>query len=344
MNLILKSKKVVLALILTMSFLLPIFSFAQQTNNEDTLTKDSISSLESELSQASVELDVSSGGKIGQTVKISAYTINISNEKSDFLWYIDDVFNQAASGKAKNEIFFTTTKENHVVRLVIEENNKKITENSVLVNSYNIAMTWYADTYTPPDYPGKAMPSRESKVVVTAIPDIKGYNSDELLYTWYIDAESRLRSVLGEQEFEFIVTKNLDSISVLVEVSNLSGSIVVSKAILIPIVRPSVIIYHKNSEREIETAINKIFISPGNSIKLIAKAFNFQANKISDFNYLWSFIGKKISGLKTNPNILTLTIPENSLFGESDLKIKVTNRKFFKEIAASTVNINVVEK
>jgi len=343
MNFILKFKKVTLILVLGISFLLPVYSYAQTQSNESKLSKDTISSLESELSKPSVELDILSSGRIGQSVKISAYTTNISNETSDFLWYIDDVFDQRNSGKAKNNLSFVTTKENHVVRVVIEQNNNKITENSILVNSYNIAMTWSANTYIPPEYFGKAMPSRESRVTVTAIPDIKGYNPEDLLYTWYIDAESRVRSVLGEQDFSFTVTKNASSLSVLVEISNLSGSVVVEKAILIPIVRPSVLIYHKNSEKEVETAANELFISPGNSINLTAKPFNFQANRISDFNYTWKFINKEMSGKKTNPNTLTLTIPENSLFGDRDLNIKVTNRKIFKEIAAAVLTVKITE-
>ncbi len=343
MNFILKSKKLSIFLVLAMSFLLPVFSYAQQADNENNYSKKAISSLKSNLSKPSVELDVLSSGRVGQSVKISAYTTNILNETSDFLWYIDDILDQKNSGKAKSNLSFTTTKENHVVRLVIEENNKKITENSVLVNSYNIAMTWYADTYTPPEYFGKAMPSRESKVTVTAIPDIKGYDAEDLLYTWYIDGESRVRSVLGEQEFSFIVSKNANSLSILVEVSNLSGSVVVGKAILIPIVRPSVLIYHKNSEKEAKTAVNNLSILPGNSVSLEALPFNFQANKISDFSYIWNFIGKEVSGEKTKPNLLTLSIPKNSLFGNRDLRIKVTNRNLFKELAVSTLTIKIAK-
>jgi len=187
MNSILKSKKSILSLVLAISFLLPVFSYAQQIiKNENKFTKDSISSLESELSRPSVELDVSSSGRVGQSVRVSAYTTNIVNETSNFLWYIDDVLDQKSSGRSRNSISFTTTKENQVVRVVIEEKNEKITENSVLVNSYNIAMTWYADTYTPPEYFGKALPIRKSRVTVTAIPSIKGYDAKDLLYTWYL--------------------------------------------------------------------------------------------------------------------------------------------------------------
>jgi len=344
MNFILKSKMLTLSLVLALSFLSPFFSYAQKYSDEKNLSENAISSLETELSKPTVELDVLSNGRVGQSVKISAYTTNIVNETSDFLWYIDDVFDQKNSGKAKSDISFITTKENHVVRLVIEENNQKITENSILVNSYDIAMTWYADTYVPPEYPGKAMPSRESRVTVTAIPNIKGYEAKDLLYTWYLDAESRVRSVLGEQEFSFIVTKNTDSLSVLVEVSNLSGSVLVEKAILIPIVRPSVVIYHKNSEKETETALSEISILPGGSVNLTAKPFNFQAKRIADFDYLWKFIGKEVRSKKTKPNILTLAIPKNSFFGNRELTVNVSNRKIFKEIAASVLTVKITDK
>jgi|GEM_PF-2919761 len=343
----LKSKKIALCLILVAISLLPVFSYAQQGTatepNEEQISQNAISSLENDLSKPSVELDILSGGRIGQSVKVSAYTTNISKETSDFLWYIDDILDQGSSGKAKTELSFVTTKENHVVRLVIEQDHKKITENSILVNSYNIAMTWHADTYIPPEYPGKAMPIRNSDVTVTAIPDIRGYDPSELLYTWYIDGESRVRSVLGEQEFSLKITKNVSSLSVLVEVSNLSRSLTVSRAILIPVVRPTVVLYHARSDKEAATATAELSISPGASVNVTAKPFNFQASNISDFDYIWEFLGNQATGEKTDPELLTLSIPENSLLGDQDLHVKISNRRVFQEIAASILTVKIIQ-
>ncbi len=317
------------------------FAFAQQNLNSDF--SNQITNLENELLAPSVELDLSSSGRLGQIASISALTDNINDSTVSFLWYLDDVFDQKQSGKSKTKFSFKTTRANHVVRLVIMQRKVKITENAILVSSYNVSLAWNAETYVPPEYEGKALPSRGSKVTVTAIPDIKGYDSKDLLYTWYLDAESRVRKVLGEDEFSFFITKSVDFIPVFVEVSNLSGSIVVSQAVSIPVVRPSVLIYHQLSDKTAKTAVRKLFIAPGESKKITAKPFNFQAKSIIDFEYEWEFIGKKASGERKNPNLLTLIIPETSSLGIKNLMLKVINRKFIKERTSAILVVNITK-
>ncbi|MEK7452790.1 MAG: hypothetical protein AAB614_00995 [Patescibacteria group bacterium] len=322
----------------------PILSNAQQAYDYDKEIQDQISSAEDEFSAPSVELNTSSSGRIGQTANISATLNNINPNTTEFLWYLDDVSDQKQSGKAKSEFSFTTSKENHVVRLTILENNKKVAENAVLISSYNISLIWKAETYVPPEYEGKAMPTRGSKVTVTAIPDIKDVDSKELLYTWYLNSESQVRGVLGEDAFSFIVSKSVDFIPVFVEVSNLSGSITVSQAISIPVVRPSVLLYHKTSEKRSELALNNIDISPGKSISVIARPFNFQANNLTDFDYIWEFIGNKAFGDNIDPSLLTLQISENSALGSKNLTLLATSRKSYKERAVSNLTVNIIKQ
>lgn len=340
---LLKTKLILITLIAGCSFIFAgYFAFAQQSENSDF--SNQITNLENDLSAPSVELDLSSSGRLGQTASISALTDNINNSTTSFFWYLDDILNQKQSGKSKTEFSFTTSRENHVVRLVIMQDNVKLTENAILISSYNISLVWNSETYVPPEYEGKALPSRGSRVTVTAIPDIKGYDAEDLLYTWYLDAESRVRRVLGEDEFSFFITKSADFMPVFVEVSNLSGSIIISQAVSIPIVRPSVLIYHQLSDKTARIALNKLFITPGESKKITAKPFNFQAKNIIDFDYEWEFIGKKAKGEKRNPNLLTLTIPETSSFGIKNLVLRVTNRDLVKEKALATLVINITGK
>ena len=331
----------VVSLLLVAVLLFPSFLSAQEVNVDIT---SSVSDLANELSLPKVDLDISSSGRLGETATIKASTDNIFNEVSNFLWYLDDILDQRQSGKSKTNFSFTTSRENHVVRVVIEEGGEKITENAVLVSSYNVSLVWSAETYTPPEYEGKALPSRGSRVSVTAIPDIKDYEADELLYTWHLYAESKVRGVLGEDEFSFLITKSVDSIPVFVEVTNLSRSIVVNQAILIPVVRPSVVIYHKKSERTSEIATKKVAITPGESVDIVAKPFNFRASKIADLNFLWEFIGQKAEGERGNPNILTLSIPENSGFGSENLKLQTTNKEVFQERVSSFLAINITNE
>ena len=130
------------------------------------------------------------------------------------------------SGRAKTGFSFQTSKPQHLARLVISDlNKKKITENTVSIGSYDVSLVWQTNSFSPLDYEGRTMPSVGSRIVVTAIPEIRNEDPENLIYTWYVNSESQVRGVLGEQTFSFLVTKNVTFIPVMVEVSNLSQSV-----------------------------------------------------------------------------------------------------------------------
>src|SRR3990172_7596346 len=83
---------------------------------------------------------------------------------------------------------------------------------------------------------------------IHAIPEIRNEDPENLIYTWYVNSESQVRGVLGEQTFSFLVTKNVTFIPVMVEVSNLSQSVTVRKGISIPIIRPPLTLYQKQDQ------------------------------------------------------------------------------------------------
>lgn len=319
-------------------------SFAQQAYDVDetALTQQAVDDLNTELSAPKITLRVSASGRIGTAASVSASIENINISSTDFMWYLDDILDQRQSGKSKTELSFITTRENHIVRVVAMEGNEKITENSIAVNSYNVSLVWYADTYIPPEYEGKALPSRGSRITVTAIPDIKGYSPDQLLYTWYLEAESRVRGAAGEQEFSFVVMNETDFIPVFVEVSNPSGAITVMQAVSIPVVQPSVLIYHQQYQPSVEVATMEISLNPGQAVDLHAQPFNFHITNLNSLDYVWKFIGKESAGLLPDPNILTLTIPKDSAVGSRDLSLLTSNKTVITERADSLLTVNII--
>ncbi len=325
----------------------PFVSFAQKNGsvivNDQENEADLIQEVEDALSAPLVELDVSFTGRIGQKATVKAFTSNINEAEVEFFWYLDDIFDQKQSGKAKTEYSFQARRENHVVRLAIMKDQKIIAENSILVSSYNVSLVWQADTYVPPDYKGKALPTRESKVTVSAIPEILKYSPQDLIYTWYIDGDPVARKIPGEDSFSFVITKNTNLIVVTVEVFNPSRSIVVRQSTSIPVVRPSVVTYYQKSEDYSEIATDQIYISPGDDINITAKPFNFQIQKISDLEYKWSFFDQNITGEKANPNKLKLLIKKDSGYGKRNLDLVVSNKLFYKENAFYSMLVNITQ-
>jgi len=284
-----------------------------------------------EFSAPAIDITVAASGMLGSTASLTAKTANIDDNTSTFEWYLDDVLSRAQSGKAKTAFAFTTTKQLHIIRLVVSSGGETITENTVSVSSFNVSLVWHADTFVPASYEGKALPIVGSRVTVIALPEIRNENPENLLYTWSVNAESRVRNVLDEQEFSFFVTKNVSFVSIMVEVSNLSKSVTVKRAINVPVVKPSVVLYHNKGKDGSGLSNKPLFIAPGTAISILAQPFYFHTSATGNLSYEWEFIGKNVSGVPPDPNILRLTIPESSESGKRFLRVRTVNQKIAGE-------------
>lgn len=294
-----------------------------------------------EFSAPSVEINVLYSGSLGSSAQLTAQTNNVDNFSSLFEWYLDDQLIIPQSGRAKTSFSFQTSKPQHLARLVVSDlNKKKITENTVSVGSYDVSLVWQTNSFSPLDYEGRTMPSVGSRIIVTAISEIRNEGPENLIYTWYVNSESQVRGVLGEQTFSFLVTKNVTFMPVMVEVSNLSQSVTVRKGISIPIIRPSLALYQKQSQRL--SSGNPAFALPGSQIDFYVQPFYFHINKAADLIYKWSFAGKEIFGTPPDPNMLTLIIPADSAGGRSMLEVKVENPRVLGEWAEAEMEINVI--
>lgn len=271
-------------------------------------------------SAPAVDIIVSASGVAGTTAALSAKTSNISDNASDFQWYLDDRLMPLQSGRTRTTFSFQTTKQHHVVRLIITENGQKIAENSASISSFNVSVVWSADTFVPADYEGKALPIVGSLVTLTAIPDIRGENPEDLLYTWYVDSESRVRGVANEQSFSFHITRNVLFIPVVVEVSNMGQSILVRQAITIPVMRPSILLYH-TAEKSTALSSGAFSMNRGEKINVYARPFYFHVSQASDLSYQWRFANTNAAGTPPDPDTLLLSVPENSGSGETALTV-----------------------
>lgn len=273
-----------------------------------------------QFSAPAVDIIVSASGVVGASAVLNAKTSNISDNASDFQWYLDDKLMPLQSGRTRTTFSFQTTKQLHIVHLIVTENGQKVTENSVSISSFSVSVVWSADTFVPADYEGKALPIVGGLVTLTAIPDIRGENPEDLLYTWYVDSESRVRGVANEQSFSFHITKNVLFVPVVVEVSNPGQSILVRQAITVPVMHPSVLLYHAG-EKSTALSPGAFSVNRGEKTNVYARPFYFHISQASDLSYQWRFANTNAAGTPPDPDFLLLSVPENSGSGETPLTV-----------------------
>lgn len=235
-------------------------------------------------------------------------------------------------GVARTSFSFVMTKPAHRVKVTVSEGGELLAENAVSVRALSVALVWHTNTFVPAEYEGKALPSVGSRITAFALPEFGNEDPGDLLYTWYVDAESQVRGVAGEQEFSFVVTKNASFISLIVEVSNQAQSLSSRQGITIPVMRPSVVLAPSAA----------LYTVPGAKTAVRALPFHFHITTLNELSFIWSFSGTSVRGVPPDPNLLTISVPENSSRGSSFLSVEASNQSAPGEIARAETQVTIL--
>ena len=180
--------------------------------------------------------------------------------------------------------------------------------------SGNFILAWSSDSYLPPGYPGRALPSRLSRVRVTAMPVEKlTYNPDQLSYRWLLDEQVAGRdSGPGKSAFTFTVTKwGGDSHEVQLQILDLGGNVIGQNSLLIPVVEPQTLLVASN---ENYAAQDTLPARTGQEINLLAAPLFFAVKALDELNFEWNFDGQTLTSAdQKNLNRFTLKIPAGNL-------------------------------
>lgn len=117
------------------------------------------------------------------TITLNSYAVDLNT--ATIIWFVNK--NPSKQGIAEKTLTIHTgdlgTKT--IVDITILGNTGKISKQIVIAPA-EVDMLWEAQTYTPPFYKGKALPSYKSLVRVTAIPRFNALTSDpsQFYYKW----------------------------------------------------------------------------------------------------------------------------------------------------------------
>ena len=143
----------------------------------------------------------------------------------------------------------------------------------------SVTLSWSTDTYVPLDYPGRALPTRESQVEVVANVEPMA-NSQNLIYTWFINNEiQENKSGRGRQVLEFKIGQSINQrYEIKVNISDEKESFNLSSPYLTIIPRePEIIIEVKSQLIESAAAARKLAVLSGQNIEFIARPYFFRA-------------------------------------------------------------------
>lgn len=185
-------------------------------------------------------------------VRLSVRSVLLDLAESDITWYANETV--IASGIGVSETTILTGPLGTETRIRVEARASEGTAFAEGVfRPTEIDLLWEADSYVPPFYRGRSLPSSGSDVRLFAVPRFKQVGAttfvppDELIYTWKLGGKIvKIISGRGKHSVTIASPSLFGSETVSVDVKTADGSLVGSSSVRIPSVEPSLVLYENH--------------------------------------------------------------------------------------------------
>lgn len=192
-------------------------------------------------------------------------------------------------------------------------------------------ITWRAQSYAPPSYRGKALPTTGTPVVVSfeLVGQGKIVDLSKQPVYWYLDNEY-LNGGNGVQTAAFnVVFPMIGSQEIRIEIPDFNG-VDLSKRIVIPVANP---------EAVIEAPFPNARFS-GTALQLVGQPYFFNIQHLSDLTFTWSVNGDHPQN-SDSPNVLNARLSTNAPSDFAlNINLTIQNPNDESETAAQSITLN----
>lgn len=232
-------------------------------------------------------------------------------------WYENNKKVAAGSGRKLHSVKLGNLGKRVDVRATVLMREERIT-NSISLVPFSVSLYWWADTLVPRWYTGKALPTKDQLVHVSAFTPLGVASPSNVIYMWKLNGEPRPEeSGLGKQTFSFRsrFPGLPDTVSVLIQNPNKTFSFERSVTIANtdPEVRLCIIDLIRGCARS-NTLRN--IIMPTNALTVQAYPFYFGSKEAPFLAYNWNINGSKPTiAAQEFPWLLTIETPPKNFIG-----------------------------
>ncbi|MBP6925541.1 MAG: hypothetical protein KBC22_00575 [Candidatus Pacebacteria bacterium] len=284
-----------------------------------------------------------------ESVTISLETYAIDIDLYNIIWIVDGEERLSGLGEKSLTVSVGQYGESTNVAILIEAKDGRIVRKSISLRPATVDVLWEAiDSYVPPFYQGKALPSRGAIIKITAIPNLvfgedNYISADQLDYTW--SWNYRVKDTSSGFNKQFMAIKNLftNRQEVLsVEVQNVGGLIRGEGETSISFVTPEIIFYNvfTTNQPDLRRAYGNNFTTSDSPIVLGAVPYFFSLRPdttLDSLAYEWE-INKKIvtTNNTVRKNQISVLLPER---GAYDIGVSVENPVEDFQFTDNSINI-----
>lgn len=217
---------------------------------------------------------------------------------------------------------------------------------TIILNVSDIQFYWWADTYTPPWFKGKALPVIGSPIYVYAIPEAANINPKTAIYKWSMN-DSVLPASSGQGKSVFQFTPQFPGVSerIGVSIKNTAGESIGEKTVVITPAVPQIAVY---AVRPLEGVLfnqtgNLFGSKPEELADFIAEPFYFGVKTIQDLVFSWSFNNRPVAQIPARPNIFGIQAPKGFV-ADQFISVQIANPKQKNESVTQSFTVNYNRK
>ena len=253
----------------------------------------------------------------GAKFTVEASTPTFDKNTANFSWQIDGQTRNDLSGPGRNTITSTAGGVGTSVRVNVEVSTPQGLggETSLVVRVSDLSLTWFAETYTPKWYKGKALPVPGSVVNIVAVPQInlggRALKPQDLIYRWTLDDQEDALTGVGEQIFRVRTSQfPRNSHHIRVAIEDPSGQIRQEGEIFILSTEPRVVIYNATPLGGPEVRSAPLLRTAGRdeTKDFMAEPFYFPVASKKSLPFRWNVAGSDLAGNAGKEFSITLSM------------------------------------
>lgn len=282
------------------------------------------------------------------TINLTSYSTDLSRALIN--WSVDGKTSLSGYGRVDFSINSPAVGSQKTINISIVTQTGVSIERTVVIAPQDVDLLWESlDSYVPPFYKGRSLPSREGLIKITAVPSLRnsiGSKLDEsdLVYSWSQNYNP-IQKFSGYGKSTFIYKNayldNPDFISL--TVSSRDGKQNAKREMRLSLGNPKIVFYPKNPLTSIvsDYSIGSNYKLTGDSVTLVAVPYFFstQSNDPTDpsLSYSWKINGKSQPS-PTKRNELTVKKP-SGISGKSSIELDIKNENTLYQTRNSSFNV-----
>ncbi|MBI2054691.1 MAG: hypothetical protein HYT39_01175 [Candidatus Sungbacteria bacterium] len=280
-----------------------------------------------------------------ENVEISARSFLSDLNTAQLRWLYNG--KEVAKGRGLNtiEINAGPAGKRNLVALAVTFPNGREVKGSLSFITSDISFYWWADTYAPAWYPGKALPTAGATIHIQARPSFPDAVSQSFTYTWLINDEV-VRAASGPGKSIFNYTVPLPPIppdAVSVRVSNLSGTIANEAVFTLPAANYELLAYEEVPLQGINAAsvLHQRDYPAGKTLDILLEPFFVPKTALTTLKYEWNLNGRAIPmGGVTEPRKFMLNSKSDAT-GVQRLSVSLqdTRQKLLRAFKSFEINL-----